>query len=88
MLTGNVEQFGFVGVGMSFVTWFVGLGFLLVVAAALGPALAEGDGRVAAWLRRDGVLAPGARPSLPGPATPPSLRDYLRKAGTAQADEL
>jgi membrane protein len=89
VLEGNVEQFGFVGVGMSFVTWFVGFSFLLVASAALGPCLAEGDGAVARWLRGpdDDVLAPGAPPALPGPATTPSLLDYLRRGETADPDE-
>ncbi|MCA0328644.1 MAG: hypothetical protein LCI03_01930 [Actinobacteria bacterium] len=88
VLEGNVEQFGFVGVGMSFVTWFVGFGFLLVGAAALGPVLCEGDGALARWLRRDGVLVDGAPPALPGPDTPPSLRDYLRRGGNADRDDI
>jgi membrane protein len=79
VLEGNVRQFGFVGVGMAFVTWFVGFGFLIVGAAAAGPALCEGDGRVGRWLRRDGVLTPDAPAALPGPETPPSLLDYLRR---------
>jgi membrane protein len=79
VLEGNVRQFGFVGVGMSLVTWFVGFGFLIVGAAAAGPALADGDGRVARWLRHDGLLTPGAPEALPGPETPPSLLDYLRR---------
>jgi hypothetical protein len=64
---------------MSLVTWFVGFGFLIVGAAAAGPALADGDGRVARWLRHDGLLTPGAPEALPGPETPPSLLDYLRR---------
>ena len=88
VLEGNVEQFGFVGVGMSFVTWFVGFGFLLVASAALGPCLVEGDGAVARWLRApDGdVLAPGAPPALPGPATAPSLLDFLRRSEPVDPD--
>jgi membrane protein len=82
VLEGNVAQFGFVGVGMSLVTWFVGFGFLIVGAAAAGPALVEGEGVVGRWLRRDGVLDPGAPPALPGPETPPSLLDYLRRPRT------
>jgi membrane protein len=88
VLEGNVEQFGFVGVGMSFVTWFVGFGFLLVGAAALGPVLCDGDGALARWLRRDGVLAEGAPAALPGPDRLPSLRDYLRRGGNADTDDI
>jgi membrane protein len=79
VLEGNVSQFGFVGVGMSLVTWFVGFGFLIVGAAAAGPALAEGEGRIGRWLRRDDVLTPDAPPALPGPERVPSLLDYLRR---------
>ena len=88
VLEGNVEQFGFVGVGMSFVTWFVGFGFLLVASAALGPCLVEGDGALASWLRApDGVvLTPGAPPALPGPATAPSLLDFLRRSEPVDPD--
>jgi len=88
VLEGNVEQFGFVGVGMSFVTWFVGFGFLLVSGAALGPCLVEGDGAVARWLRGpdDAVLAPGAPAALPGPTVAPSLLDFLHRPAEADPD--
>ena len=88
VLEGNVEQFGFVGVGMSFVTWFVGFGFLVVGAAALGPCLVEGDGAVAHWLRGpdDAVLEPGAPAALPGPAVAPSLLDFLHRTERDGAD--
>ena len=78
----NVGQFGFVGVSLSFVTWFVGFGFLILASVALGPVLSEGDGRVARWLRGpdDEVLTPGARPALPGPATPPRLVDRFQRS--------
>jgi len=81
VLSGNVAQFGFVGVGMSFVTWFVGIGFLLVAAAALGPVLCEGDGAVARWLRgpHGSPLTPGAPAALPGPSTTPRLIDMIRR---------
>ncbi len=79
ILEGNVEQFGFVGVGMAFVTWFVGFGFLIVAAAAASPVLVEGDGALARWLRAGGVLTPGAPAPLPAPSNPPSLLDYLRR---------
>jgi len=88
VLEGNVEQFGFVGVGMSFVTWFVGFGFLLVASAALGPCLVEGDSALARWLRgpEGDVLTPGAPPALPGPATAPSLLDFLRRSERVDPD--
>jgi hypothetical protein len=30
----------------------------------------------------------GAPPALPGPDTPPSLRDYLRRGGNADRDDI
>jgi membrane protein len=35
-------QFGAFGITQSFVTWFTGMAFLLILAAVLGPALADG----------------------------------------------
>jgi membrane protein len=79
VLENNVRQFGFVGVALSFVTWFVGFSFLIVLATAVGPPLCEGDGAVARWLRGpdDDVLVTGAAPALPAPASPPRLRDLI-----------
>jgi membrane protein len=82
VISENVAQFGWIGVSLSFVTWFVGFGFLPLTAIALGPALAEGDGRLARWVRGpdDGVLTPGAPAALPGPATPPRLLDRFARS--------
>ena len=82
VISENVAQFGFLGVSLSFVTWFVGFGFLILGSVALGPALSDGEGRVARWLRGpdDAVLTPGARPALPGPATPPRLVDRFQRS--------
>lgn len=82
VIADNVEQFGWVGVSLSFVTWFVGFGFLILTAVALGPAIAEGDGRLARWVRGpdDDVLTPGAPAPLPGPATPPRLVDRFGRS--------
>lgn len=82
VLAGNVAQFGFIGVAMSMVTWFVGFAFLVVACAALAPALTDGEDRLARWLRGpdDDVLAPGAPPSLPAPAQQARLLDMLRSS--------
>jgi hypothetical protein len=50
-VTHNFEQFGTFGIALSFVSWFTGMAFLLVVAAAVGPCLVEGNTAVARWLR-------------------------------------
>ncbi|HEY5880469.1 MAG TPA: YhjD/YihY/BrkB family envelope integrity protein [Nakamurella sp.] len=70
-------EFGAFGIAMAIVTWFTGLAFLIVGAAAAGPALADGEGRVARWLRADQPTAvePGAVPALPGPVRPVRLSD-------------
>ncbi len=88
VLENNVAQFGFIGVALSFVTWFVGFAFVLVLGAALGPALASGTGSVATWLRGEAgtVLVDGAPPELPGPASPPRLRDLLRGSLSDQSE--
>jgi len=64
-------------VALAVVTWFTGLGFLIVVAAAIGSALAGGDDRVARWLRGNSITAvePGAPPALPGTSRPLMLSD-------------
>jgi hypothetical protein len=80
-MPGNVSsqfaEFGAFGIAMAFVTWFTGLAFLIVAAAASAPALADGSGRVARWLRADQPTAvePGAAPALPGPDRPVRLSD-------------
>jgi membrane protein len=80
-MPGNVSsqyaQFGAFGIAMAIVTWFTGLAFLIVAAAAAAPALADGDGRVGRWLRADQPTAveAGAKPALPGPARPVRLSD-------------
>jgi len=78
-VTSNSEQFGFFGVALSLVSWFVGVSFVIVASAALCPVLVEGDGRVARWLRgqADDPLVDGARPALPGPTRRLTLIDAL-----------
>lgn len=78
----NFAQFGAFGVGLSFVTWFTGLAFLVVGAAVVAPALADGEDRVARWVRRDRPsLVPGAAPALPGPSRPMRLSDAFGRGG-------
>jgi membrane protein len=76
-VTSQFAEFGAFGIAMAIVTWFTGVAFLIVGAAAAAPALADGDGRVARWLRADQPTAvePGAAPALPGPARPVRLSD-------------
>ncbi len=78
-LLDQYAQFGAFGVGLAFVTWFTGAGFLIVVAAVLGPALADGQDRFAGWLRggRPTALEPSAPPALPGPSRPMRLSDLF-----------
>ena len=74
---GNYAQFGSFGIALALVTWFTGLAFVIVTAAVLAPALADGDGAVAGWLRagRPDCLEPGAPPALPPPSHPLRLSD-------------
>ena len=76
-LSNQYAEFGAFGIAMAIVTWFTGLAFLIVAAAAAAPALADGDGRVGRWLRADQPTAveTGAAPALPGPARPVRLSD-------------
>jgi membrane protein len=71
------QQFGFFGVAMALVSWFVGLAFVLVGAAALGVVLAEDSGRIGRLIRGSEVtsLRPGALPPLPAPSRPGALLD-------------
>jgi len=76
-VTSQFAQFGSFGITQSFVTFFVGGSLLLVLAAVLGPALADGDTRLGRWLRsgRPTALVAGAEPALPGPDRPVRLSD-------------
>ncbi len=77
----NYVQFGAFGVALSLVTFFTGIGFVIVVAAAVAPVLAERDDRIGTWLRsgRSTVLEPGAEPPLPGPARRVRLADAFAR---------
>jgi membrane protein len=44
VLASHVAQFGFFGLSLALVTWFVGAAFVLVVSACVAPVLAEDDG--------------------------------------------
>lgn len=80
-MPGNVSsqfaQFGAFGITQSFVTWFTGMAFLVVFAAVLGPALADGDSRIGRWMRsgQPTALEATAEPALPGPNRPVRLSD-------------
>ncbi len=73
----NFGQFGAFGVALSLVTFFTGIGFIVVVGAAVGPVLAERDDRVGTWLRsgRPTELVPGAQAALAGPGRRVKLAD-------------
>ena len=76
-VSNDFAQFGTFGIALSFVTWLTGLCFLLVGAAVLGPALADGADVVGRWLRSGEATAlqPWAEPALPGPVRPVRLSD-------------
>jgi len=63
------EQFGFFGISLGLITWFSGAAVCIVFGACAGPVLAEDSGAIGRFVRgsTDGVLAPGAAPSLPAP---------------------
>jgi membrane protein len=78
------RQFGTFGIALAFVTWLTGLAFVLVFAAVLGPALADGDDALGRWMRSNQPTAvePGSLPALPGPSRPMRLSDaFGRGAG-------
>jgi membrane protein len=76
-VSNQFAEFGAFGIALAFVTWFTGFAFLIVAAAAIGPALADGDDRFARWLRggQPTAVEPGAAPALPGPSRPVRLSD-------------
>ena len=87
-------QFGAFGITQSFVTWFTGMAFLLIFAAVLGPALADGHHPLARWLRSGNPTAVEAHaaPALPGPARPVRLSDAFgrgnRGSGVPMSDPV
>ena len=76
-VTGNFAQFGAFGIALSFVTFFTGLAFIVVIGAVIGPVLAGGDDLVGRWLRGGATtsLVQAAPPPLPGPDRPVRLAD-------------
>lgn len=88
-LLGQYAQFGAFGVGLAFVTWFTGAGFLIVFAAVLAPSLADGSDRFAVWLRGGlaDALEPSAAPALPGPRRPIRLSDAFGRGARGAAAE-
>lgn len=85
-LLGNEAQFGFFGVSMTLMSWFVGLAFVIVVATTAGPVLVEDRGVIGRLARgpSDDVLRPGALAPLPPPMRDLGLRDALGR-GTVEA---
>ena len=63
-VTSQYAQFGASGITQSFVTWFTGMAFLLILAAVLGPALADGNSPA------------GCDPGTPPPSKPTRHRPY------------
>jgi hypothetical protein len=61
-MVANQEQFGFFGVSMTLVSWFVGGCFIMVASVALGPVLATERGVIGRLVRgpNDDLLRPGA----------------------------
>lgn len=88
MVESNAAQFGFFGVSLAIVSWFVGIAFVVVVGAALGPTLSEGDGRFAIWLRSPSgtVLNEGSAAAKPAPTQRLRLASALG-IGTEDEDD-
>jgi membrane protein len=65
-MVANQEQFGFFGVSMTLVSWFVGGCFIMVASVALGPVLATDPGVIGRLVRgrHDDLLRPGAPPGV------------------------
>ena len=90
-VSNQFAEFGAFGIAMAFVTWFTGLAFVIVAAAALGPALVEGDDRFAQWLRegRPTPVETGAAPAMPASSVSrafavPSARPGPPSAGSSR----
>jgi len=81
----NQKQFGYFGVTLSIVSWFVSLSFCIIVGAASGPVLAEREDWIGRWMRgpHGSVLKPGAPPSRPAPARTPNILDAFGRRGAA-----
>jgi membrane protein len=83
----NQQQFGFFGVSMTLVSWFVGFCFVIVAAAALGPVLATDEGPIGRLVRgpQEGLLRPGAPPSVPFTGSPTPLWRGLAPSSDPEA---
>ena len=82
-VTGNFAQFGAFGIALSFVTFFTGLAFVIVIGAVIGPVLAGGrrPGR-SVVARPRGHTAGIHRPTTAArtrPARPVGRRDRPRR---------
>lgn len=90
--SGNFEQFGSFGIALSFVTFFTGMAFAIVIGAVLGPVLSEAANPFGRWLRSGtgSTLETGAPPALPGPSRPMRLSDAIGRgangSGVAPSD--
>jgi len=89
-VSGNFAQFGAFGIALSFVTFFTGSAFIIVVAAAVGPVLAEAAGPLGRWIRHGAAtpLEPGAPPPLPGPIRPMRLMDAFGRGAEGSGVDL
>ena len=88
MVVNNQAEFGYFGITMSLVTYFVGLSFIIVISAVLSPALVVGDSGFAKWLRgnTDTPLRPGAPQPLPPTGRRLRITDALGLSRDADAD--
>jgi membrane protein len=66
----NADQFGFFGVALALVTWFVGAAYIIIGSAVIGAVLADDTGRIGRLVRgpSDQVLEPDA----PADVLPPN----------------
>ena len=80
-------EFGPFGIALAIVTWFTGLAFVIVVAAAIAPSLADGTDRFGRWLRegRPTAVEDGSAPALPGPTRPMRLSDAFGRGQEGSA---
>jgi len=87
LVASHFAQFGAFGITQSLVAWFTGLALLAVTSAALGPAIAEGDGGLARWMHagHPTVVQDGAPPALPGPTRPMGSPDAFADGSERQA---
>jgi membrane protein len=79
-LDSNTASFGAYGAAITILGVLIGCAFIVVVAAALAPAVAESSSRLGRFLSGGDPLAPDAEPSLPPPSTSP-LRMWLPGIG-------